>query len=109
MISNPYQLEFNEQALKEWRKLPPPIRDIFKEKLRERLQYPDVPSARLSGGKLTNCYKIKLRDSGYRLVYQLQGKKFIILVLAIGKRDKSTVYDIAQKRRPADKKTSQKK
>ncbi|MGH8192303.1 MAG: type II toxin-antitoxin system RelE family toxin, partial [Rhodanobacteraceae bacterium] len=64
-----YSLEFVESALKEWRKLAPTIRDQFKKKLAERLERPRVPSARLHN--LADCYKIKLRTAGYRLVYQV--------------------------------------
>ena len=62
-----YNLAFVESALKEWRKLAPPIREQFKKKLAERLEHPHVPSARLHN--LPDCYKIKLRTIGYRLVY----------------------------------------
>ncbi len=81
-----YSLEFVESALKEWRKLSPDIRDQLKNKLRERLQDPHVPSARLH--ELPDCYKIKLRTVGYRLVYQVDDKVIVITVIAVGKRDK---------------------
>lgn len=89
-------LEFVESALKEWRKLAPGIRDQLKNKLRERLQNPHVPSARLHG--LPDCYKIKLRTAGYRLVYQVNDKTVVVTVIAVGKRDKGLVYRLADKR-----------
>lgn len=91
-----YNLEFVESALKEWRKLAPGIRDQLKNKLRERLQNPHVPSARLHG--LPDCYKIKLRTAGYRLVYQVNDKVVVVTVVAEGKRDKGLVYRLADKR-----------
>jgi mRNA interferase RelE/StbE len=91
-----YSLEFVESALKEWRKLAPGIRDQLKNKLRERLQNPHVPSARLHG--LPDCYKIKLRTAGYRLVYQVNDKTVVVTVIAVGKRDKGLVYRLADKR-----------
>ena len=33
---------------------------------------------------LKNCYKIKLRGAGYRLVYRVEDERIVILVLAIG-------------------------
>ena len=42
-----YQLTFNPQALKEFRKLGANIANQFLDKLEERLQNPKVPSARL--------------------------------------------------------------
>lgn len=91
-----YDLAFVESALKEWRKLGSNIREQFKDKLRERLQHPHVPSARLHG--LPDCYKIKLRAAGYRLVYQVDDKVVLVTVIAVGKRDKGLVYLAAIKR-----------
>ena len=91
-----YSLEFVESALKEWRKLAPDIRDPLKHKLAERLEHPRVPSARLHG--LPDCYKIKLRTAGYRLVYQVDDKVVVVTVIAVGKRDKGLVYLAAKKR-----------
>jgi len=84
-----YELAFLESALKEWRKLAPQIRDQFKAKLVERLVAPRVPSARLHG--LADCYKIKLRAAGYRLVYQVDDAVVLVTVVAVGKRDKGLV------------------
>jgi mRNA interferase RelE/StbE len=91
-----YSLEFVESALKEWRKLALPIRDQFKKKLAERLEHPRVPSARLHN--LPDCYKIKLRTAGYRLVYQVNDKVVVVTVIAVGKRDKLKVYRAASER-----------
>jgi len=39
-----------------------------------------------------NLYKIKLRQSGYRLVYKVEDDIVIVTVLAVGKRERSDVY-----------------
>ncbi len=91
-----YELEFVEQALKEWRKLQPDLRRQFASKLEERLQQPHVPAARLHGMK--DCYKIKLRSSGYRLVYQVDDGVVTVTVIAVGKRDKDDAYRRAAQR-----------
>lgn len=85
-----YKLAFLPSALKEWHKLPTPMRQQFKKKLAERLRAPHVPASRLSGAK--DCYKIKLRSSGYRLAYRVVDKALVVEVVAVGKRDKSDVY-----------------
>ena len=91
-----YELAFVESALKEWRKLAAPIREQFKAKLHERLRNPRVPSARLHN--MPDCYKIKLRTVGYRLVYQVDDGVLLVTVIAVGKRDKDSVYSAAVKR-----------
>ena len=46
------------------------VRAQFTKKLAERLENPHVPSAKLYA--VTNRHKIKLRSSGYRLVYDVR-------------------------------------
>ena len=73
-----YELAFLDEALKEWRRLDNLTREQFKAKLVERLQNPKIPSARLHGAK--ERYKIKLRDVGYRLVYQVKDRELLVLL-----------------------------
>ena len=85
-----YNLAFYEQAYKEWKKLDKNIREQFKQKLVERLKSPRVPSAKLSGS--ADRYKIKLKGVGYRLVYEVNDKTVVVLVVAVGKREKNEVH-----------------
>ena len=87
-----YELAFDRRALKEWQKLGHTIREQFKKKL----ENPRVPAARLHGH--ADRYKIKLRASGYRLVYQVIDEKVVLLVIAVGRRESSEVYQIADMR-----------
>lgn len=91
-----YELAFLDVALKEWRKLDGNTRDQFKKKLAERLGNPRVPAARLSGSK--DRYKIKLRSIGYRLVYEVRDAQLVVVVVAVGKRERDAVYKAAEKR-----------
>lgn len=91
-----YELAFKQSALKEWKKLGHTIREQFKKKLAERIENPHVPSAALSGAE--NLYKIKLRQAGYRLVYSVEDQTVTVTVIAVGKRDRNEVYDIALSR-----------
>ncbi len=81
-----YRLKFLPSALKEWKKLDGSIQAQLKKKLAERLLSPHVPASALSG--FENHYKIKLRASGYRLVYEVVENELVVLVIAVGKRDK---------------------
>jgi len=95
-MSYKYKLKFIPTALKEWEKLDRSIQSQFKKKIKERLQDPHIKASRLSG--FENHYKIKLRASGYRLVYEVIDQEICIMVIAVGKRDKSEVYRQAQQR-----------
>ncbi|EPO2959844.1 TPA: type II toxin-antitoxin system RelE/ParE family toxin [Vibrio parahaemolyticus] len=91
-----YKLLFKSDAEKEWKKLDATIQTQFKKKLRERLDNPHVPTAKLSG--MPNCYKIKLRSAGYRLVYEVRDAEIVVSVVAVGKRERNAVYKTALKR-----------
>ena len=62
-----YELVFLDEALKEWHTLNNNIRSQFKNILRERLNNPYMPSAKLIAKK--DLYKIKFSNSPYRLCY----------------------------------------
>jgi mRNA interferase RelE/StbE len=83
-----YDLEFKKSALKEWKKLDSTIQKQFKLKLEERLIQPRSEVDRLRNGL---GYKIKLRSSGYRLIYTVDDGRVVVEVVAIGKRD--SIYE----------------
>ncbi len=91
-----YDLAFLDEALKEWRKLDNATREQFKARLTERLKNPKIPSARLHGARAR--YKIKLRNAGYRLVYEVRDQTLLVLVVAVGKRERNAVYKAAERR-----------
>ena len=88
-----FDLEFLPSAQKEWNKLDSTTQKQFKNKLRERLSGPRGPSARLRD--MPDCYKIKLRSAGYRLVYRVYDDRIVVQVIAVGRRERNEVYKIA--------------
>lgn len=92
----PFELAFHPEALREWQKLTPAIRQPFKNKLAERLTEPRIPASQLRGS--FNRTKIKLRAAGYRLVYQVRDHELLVLVVAAGKRKSRAVYRQADQR-----------
>lgn len=77
-----FNIDFDERALKEWYKLDKSIQDQFKKKLKQLQNNPHIESARLHG-YLASCYKIKLRSSGFRLVYQVIDEEIVILIIVV--------------------------
>ena len=86
-----YKIKFTPISNKEWEKIDFAIRTQFKKKLEKIIYTPRIPKNRLSG--YANIYKIKLRSSGFRLVYEVKDKQIIILVLSVGKRENNKVYN----------------
>ncbi|MNZ81657.1 mRNA interferase RelE [compost metagenome] len=91
-----YSLEFLPSALKEWEKLGHTVREQLKKKLRERLELPKVQADALRD--MPNHYKIKLRAAGYRLVYRVEDERVVVVVVAVGKRERSAAYEKAKGR-----------
>lgn len=91
-----YRLHFIAPAEKDWRKLGATVREQFKKKLTQRLEHPRVTADALSG--LPDHYKIKLRSSGYRLVYRVADDIVTVTVIAVGKREQSEAYERAKDR-----------
>jgi len=80
----PFELAFHPEALREWRKLTPRIREQFRNKLAERLTEPRIPASKLHGS--CNRCKIKLRTAGYRLFNEVRDHELLVLLVAVGKR-----------------------
>lgn len=85
-----YELGFTPSAKKEWDKLDNSVKQMFKKALAKRLVNPIVPASKLRDLPI-DCYKIKLRTIGYRLIYTIEDNVLVLLVLTINRRD--VVYD----------------
>ncbi len=72
------------------------MREQLKKKLRERLELPKVPADALR--EMPNHYKIKLRASGYWLVYRVEDERVVVVVVAVGKRERGAAYEKAKGR-----------
>ena len=86
-----YRLKFTAAALAEWKALDGSIKETFRKLLKKRLLQPHLPGSALKG-PLFGCYKIKLRQQGYRLIYTVQDDLMTVLVLTINKRENNAVY-----------------
>ncbi len=92
-----FALRFDARALAEWRKLDKQIQIQFKKKLSKLISGEEAPSPKAQVfGLPPGYYKIKQRSSGYRLVYRYEDKRLVIIVIAVGKRNRNIVYDIAR-------------
>ncbi|HEY3983489.1 type II toxin-antitoxin system RelE/ParE family toxin [Cedecea sp.] len=91
-----YTVKFRESAAKEWRKLDKTLQQQFAKKLKKCCENPHIASAKLRG--MPGCYKIKLRASGFRLVYEVIEDCLVIAVVAVGKRERGDVYQLASER-----------
>ena len=100
-----WNVEYIKEAVRDLKRLDPYNRKIILKailKTAERpLPPPDgigKPLGNHASSKLSGYYKIKLRDLGYRVVYQLVIDGEIMRIIVISVRDDEAVYTEAERR-----------
>ncbi|WP_152184243.1 type II toxin-antitoxin system RelE family toxin [Sulfurimonas indica] len=91
-----YKIKFTPVSDKEWKKITSTVRTQFKKKLEKIVENPRIQKNKLSG--YNNIYKIKLRSSGFRLVYEVKEEAIVVLILGVGKRENNTIYKNLEER-----------
>ena len=92
-----YSIKVHDDFKTDLEKLSKPIKDQLYKKLKKIQINPHIPKNRLKG-ELSSCYKIKLLKAGVRLVYQVVDDELFILLVTVGKRADSEVYEEAKQR-----------
>lgn len=100
-----WKIEYIKEAQRDLKRLDPYNRKLILkaiDKTAERpLPPPDgigKPLGNHASSKLSGYYKIKLRDLGYRVVYQLVREGEIMRIIVISVRDDDAVYKEAERR-----------
>ncbi len=100
-----WTVEYIKEAQRDLRKLDPYVRKLVLkaiEKTAERpLPPPDgigKPLGNHASSSLSGFYKIKLRNLGYRVVYDLVRKGSVMKIIIISVRDDEAVYKEAERR-----------
>lgn len=92
-----YALRFLPEALEEWNGPDGSIKAPLKKPLAKRLDEPHVPGRALRG-PLADCYKIKRRQQGVRLVYAVAQGHLVVTVVAADRRENDAAYKVAAAR-----------
>ena len=88
-----YKVIFRPRAMKRFARLDTSSQRQIAKKLAERSKNPRVIGDALN--KMPDCYKLKLRAKGIRLIYQVQDGQLILLVLSVGAREREEAYEDA--------------
>ncbi len=86
---------FRPKAAKAFQKLDAALQKQLARKLTERRLNPKVAADAVR--EIPGGYKIKLRASGFRLIYLMRDAQLVILVLSVGKREREEAYSEAMK------------
>lgn len=90
-----YTIKRYDDFVKDLSKLDKAVKDQLRKKLEKIVENPHIPKNRL-GGELSGLYKIKLQRAGICLVYAVNDDEIYILLLTVGKRADSEVYETAK-------------
>ncbi|WP_225743236.1 type II toxin-antitoxin system RelE/ParE family toxin [Marinilactibacillus sp. Marseille-P9653] len=93
-----YQIEWTEYSRDDYDKLDG-SQKTFVDKALNRIKLRGMDAGQPLHGALAQCNKLKNKKMGLRVIFrEVQGKLEVIQVVVIGKRDKKTVYKIAENR-----------
>lgn len=100
-----WKIEYIKEAQRDLKKLDPFNRKKILKAIDKTAQRPlpppdgiGKPLGNHSSSKLSGYYKIKLRELGYRVVYQLVIDGEIMRIIVISIRDDDAVYKEAERR-----------
>ncbi len=85
-----YELRFSKSARKEWSTLEKTVKARFKVKLATILTDPKIPAYRLPGK--VGFYKVKLKGTGHRLVYDVNQACVSVDVLLVTRKKPDDYY-----------------
>lgn len=79
-----YQLTYTKRAKKSLLSLPPNVARLIRDKLRQLAENPYATSNNAT--KLQGRPGYRLRVGNWRIIYEIQGDRLVILVLDVGPR-----------------------
>lgn len=100
-----WAVEYIKEAQKDLRKLDPYVRKLVLKAIDKTAERPLPPPEGIgkplgshASSKLSGFYKIKLRNLGYRVVYDLVREGSVMKIIIISVRDDEEVYKEAERR-----------
>lgn len=95
-----YRIEFLPEAAREFEALDGSLKKIAAKQIDKLTERPELgkPLGKRMGIDLTGYWTIYFAKKGYRIVYEIQRKEVVILIIGIGKRERAEIYREVAKR-----------
>ena len=93
-----WTVEYIKEAQKDLRKLDPYVRKLVLKAIDKTAERPLPPLGNHASSRLSGFYKIKFKNLGYRVVYDLVREGSVMKIIIISVRDDETVYKEAERR-----------
>ena len=95
-----YRVEFLPEAAREFEALDGSLKKVTAKQIEKLAERPELgdPFGKRMGIALTGYCKIYFGKRGYRIVYEIQRQRVVVLIIGIGKRERAEIYrEIAQR------------
>lgn len=95
-----YEVKFLPEVAREFEALDGSLKKLAAKQIDKLAEKPELgePLGKRMGIDLTGYRKIYFGKRGYRIVYEIQRQKLVILIIGIGKRERAEIYrEVAQR------------
>ena len=95
-----YKVEFLPDASREFDALDGSLKKIAGKQIDKLAERPELgePLGKRMGIDLTGYRKIYFGKKAYRIVYEIQRRRLIVLIIGIGRREREEIYrEVAQR------------
>lgn len=100
-----YRVEFLPEAAREFDVLAGSLKKLAAKQIDKLTERPELgePLGKRMGIDLGGYRKMYFGKKGYRIVYEIQRQRLVILIIGIGKRERAEIYGaVAQRLRRSD-------
>ena len=89
-----YKVEFLPEAAREFEALDGSLKRVAAKQIDKLVERPELGEhlGKRMGIDLTGYWKIYFGKKGYRIVYEIQRERLVILIIGIGKRERAEIY-----------------
>lgn len=100
-----YRVEFLPEAAREFEALDGSLKTLAARQIDKLAERPELgePLGNRMGIDLTGYRKTYFGKKAYRIVYEIQRNKLVVLIIGIGKRERAEIYrEVARRLRRPD-------
>ncbi len=100
-----YKVEFLPEAAREFEALDGSLKRVAAKQIDRLAERPELgePLGKRMGIDLTGYRKTYFGKKGYRILYEIQRNKLVVLIIGIGKRERAEIYrEVAHRLRLSD-------
>ena len=97
-----YKVEYLPDAAQEFEALDGSLKKIAAKQIDKLAERPELgePLGKRMGIDLTGYRKMYFGKKAYRIIYEIQRQRLVILIIGIGKRERAEIYrEVAQRLR----------